>query len=200
MLNAQQSSIPGPQAVLIRLRRDASPRAALRSLHEIIYKLNHVPNDPSPAGGLVAHLRPAEIANYRTMGTTPAILGGGLALGAVAALALTLVAVGASTTSRARPIEDARLRPSPTRGGRRVAVEHRRRDRCRGRCAGRYPARPDSLGPVRARDRRGADAGRTRRGHRPHRGRAPSCSPTSSPAIPGRMAAGTSTGLVLREE
>ena len=92
MLNAQQSSIPGPQAVLIRLRRDASPRAALRSLHEIIYKLNHVPNDPSPAGGLVAHLRPAEIANYRTMGTTPAILGGGLALGAVAALALTLVA------------------------------------------------------------------------------------------------------------
>jgi ABC-type lipoprotein release transport system permease subunit len=37
-------------------------------------------------------LRPAEIVNYRTMGTTPAILGGGLALGAVVALALTLVA------------------------------------------------------------------------------------------------------------
>jgi ABC-type antimicrobial peptide transport system permease subunit len=37
-------------------------------------------------------LRPAEIVNYRSMGTTPAILGGGLALGAVAALALTLIA------------------------------------------------------------------------------------------------------------
>jgi len=36
--------------------------------------------------------RPAEIVNYRTMGKTPALLGGGLALGAVAALGLTLVA------------------------------------------------------------------------------------------------------------
>jgi ABC-type lipoprotein release transport system permease subunit len=54
--------------------------------------LQRVPNDQGNAGGLVAQLRPAEIVNYRTMGTTPAILGGGLALGAVAALALTLVA------------------------------------------------------------------------------------------------------------
>ena len=35
--------------------------------------------------------RPAEIVNYRTMGTLPAILSGGLAAGAVAALGLTLV-------------------------------------------------------------------------------------------------------------
>jgi ABC-type lipoprotein release transport system permease subunit len=41
---------------------------------------------------LVEHLRPAEIVNYRAMGTTPAILGGALALGAVVALALTLIA------------------------------------------------------------------------------------------------------------
>ena len=92
LLNAQESAIPGPQAVLIRLRAGANTRAALRSLHEIIHKLNRNPKDPSPAGGLVAHLRPAEIVNYRSMGTTPAILGGGLALGAVVALALTLVA------------------------------------------------------------------------------------------------------------
>jgi hypothetical protein len=92
VLNAQESSIPGPQAVLIRLRSGTNTTKALRSIHEIIYKLNRIPNDPGPAGGLVAHLRPAEIANYRSMGTTPAILGGGLALGAVAALALTLIA------------------------------------------------------------------------------------------------------------
>ena len=36
--------------------------------------------------------RPAEILNYRSLGTTPAYLGAGLAAGAVAALALTLVA------------------------------------------------------------------------------------------------------------
>jgi ABC-type antimicrobial peptide transport system permease subunit len=36
--------------------------------------------------------RPAEIVNYRSMGTTPAILGAGLAIGALVALGLTLVA------------------------------------------------------------------------------------------------------------
>ncbi len=92
LLNPQRSAIPGPQAVLIRLRAGANSKAALRSIHEIIYKLNRIPNDGRVAGGLVAHLRPAEIVNYRAMGTTPAILGGGLALGAVVALALTLVA------------------------------------------------------------------------------------------------------------
>jgi hypothetical protein len=92
LLNTQESSISGPQVVLIRLRTGANTKAALRSIHEIIYKLNHVHGDPSSAGGLVAHLRPAQIANYRAMGTIPAFLGGGLALGAVSALALTLVA------------------------------------------------------------------------------------------------------------
>lgn len=92
LLNAQQSSIPGPQTVLIRLRSGASTTAALASLHKIIYKLNRVANDGGTAGGLVAHLRPAEIVNYRAMGTTPAILGSALALGAVVALALTLIA------------------------------------------------------------------------------------------------------------
>jgi ABC-type lipoprotein release transport system permease subunit len=36
--------------------------------------------------------RPAEIVNYRSMGTMPAILAGGVAAGAVAALGLALVA------------------------------------------------------------------------------------------------------------
>jgi ABC-type lipoprotein release transport system permease subunit len=37
-------------------------------------------------------LRPAEIVNYRSLGTTPAVLGSALATGAVVALGLTLVA------------------------------------------------------------------------------------------------------------
>ena len=36
--------------------------------------------------------RPAEIVNYKSMGTMPAVLSGGLAAGAVAGLGLTLVA------------------------------------------------------------------------------------------------------------
>jgi hypothetical protein len=92
LLNTQDSSIPGPQAALIRLRAGTNTKAALQSIHAIIYKLNRIPNDGAAVGGLVAHLRPAEIVNYRSMGTMPALLGGGLALGAVVALALTLVA------------------------------------------------------------------------------------------------------------
>jgi putative ABC transport system permease protein len=92
LLNAQESSIPGPQAVLIRFQSGVNTKAALRSIHQIVYRLNRIPGDSPSVGGLVAHLRPAEIVNYRAMGTTPDILGGGLALGAVVALALTLVA------------------------------------------------------------------------------------------------------------
>jgi hypothetical protein len=49
LLNAQQSSIPGPQAVLIRLRSGANKEDALRSLHQIIDKLNRNPKDPRSA-------------------------------------------------------------------------------------------------------------------------------------------------------
>jgi hypothetical protein len=50
---------------------------------------------PNAYGGtlqLLGPQRPAEIVNYRAMGTTPGLLAGGLAVGAVAALGLTLVA------------------------------------------------------------------------------------------------------------
>jgi hypothetical protein len=50
---------------------------------------------PNADGGtlqLLGPQRPAEIVNYRAMGTTPGLLAGGLAVGAVAALGLTLVA------------------------------------------------------------------------------------------------------------
>jgi MacB-like periplasmic core domain/FtsX-like permease family len=92
VLNAQENSIPGPQAVMVRTRAGTSSAEALQSLHTIVNKINAIPNDGGSAGGVVNVLRPAEIVNYRSMGTTPAILGGGLAAGAVVALGLTLIA------------------------------------------------------------------------------------------------------------
>jgi ABC-type antimicrobial peptide transport system permease subunit len=92
LLNAQQSAIPGPNAVLVRIRMGANPSAAYRSLETIEIKVNALKNDSGSAGGVVSVLRPAEIVNYRSMGTTPAILGGALAIGAVVALGLTLIA------------------------------------------------------------------------------------------------------------
>jgi hypothetical protein len=77
----------GPNAVLVRLRSNSS--AGLRSLQRIAKAMS----TPADDGVFVLSVqRPAEIVNYRSMGTIPAFLGGGLALGAVLALALTLVA------------------------------------------------------------------------------------------------------------
>ncbi len=92
LLNVQQNPIPGPQAVLIRLRPGADLAAVKVSLRRVLAGINAVPGDTGSVGGIVSVLRPAEIVNYRSMGTTPAILGGGLAAGAVVALGLTLVA------------------------------------------------------------------------------------------------------------
>jgi len=77
----------GPNAVLVRLRDDSA--ASLRSLRRIA----RATSTPADNGVSVLSVqRPAEIVNYRSMGTIPAFLGGGLALGAVVALGLTLIA------------------------------------------------------------------------------------------------------------
>ena len=87
--NLQQSEITGPNAYLIGLRHGANPTSARAALQRIEKKLVA---SPDSAGGLVPVLRPAEISDYRSIGTVPALLGGALALGAVVALALTLMA------------------------------------------------------------------------------------------------------------
>ena len=92
LLNAQQNLIPGPNAVLVRTKDGATPAAALASLQVVDNKINAIKSDGESAGGIIQVLRPAEIVNYHSMGTTPAILGGCLAAGAVIALALTLSA------------------------------------------------------------------------------------------------------------
>jgi len=91
-LNPQGSLVPGPMAVFITIRPGLPPAAARRSLDQVTAALNR-PSDPDgPVGGVVSVLRPAEIANYRTTGSTPALLAAILAAGAIGALGLTLIA------------------------------------------------------------------------------------------------------------
>jgi hypothetical protein len=84
------SGPPGPSAYFVRLRVGADPTASLRSLRRIDASLDSDPN-AAPMSVLPAQ-RPAEIVNYRSMGSIPAFLGAGLAVGAVVALGLTLIA------------------------------------------------------------------------------------------------------------
>ena len=104
-LNPFNDPQPGPEVALLRVQGGVPPGsvppeggagppvttgdAAVRSLVKIGQELTNNFN----FGVYVSNvLRPAEIVNYRTLGTTPAVLGGALAVGAVSALALTLVA------------------------------------------------------------------------------------------------------------
>jgi hypothetical protein len=77
---------PGPNAILIRTVRGASP-AALRSIQLIAQKLDIAIN----GGAVLPVQRPAQIINYGSLGTTPLLLGAALGVGAAAALGITLV-------------------------------------------------------------------------------------------------------------
>jgi MacB-like periplasmic core domain/FtsX-like permease family len=91
-------TLNGPNIVFVKLRSGVSRTAGLAGLQRIADDANRafaaVP-DGGGGGYSVAVLgvqRPAEIVNYRTMGAAPVILAAGLAVGALAALALTLAA------------------------------------------------------------------------------------------------------------
>jgi ABC-type antimicrobial peptide transport system permease subunit len=81
--------VDSPQAILLRLRHGTNAVASRHSLLQIAASLDVLGHGPPT---VVSVQRPAEIVNYRTMGTTPTVLGAGLAAGAVVALALTLLA------------------------------------------------------------------------------------------------------------
>jgi len=87
--NPNDVSPAGPSAVLVRLRSGANPVTSLRSLRRIAAELTL----PRNYGVTVLTVqRPSEIINYRSMGTIPAFLGVGLGAAAVAAVGFTLVA------------------------------------------------------------------------------------------------------------
>jgi len=87
--NPFNDPLPGPLVVAVRLRPTADHAAAVRALDAIAADTT---NTADFGVEVTKVLRPAEIVNYRSLGSTPAFLGAGLALGSVTALALTLVA------------------------------------------------------------------------------------------------------------
>jgi hypothetical protein len=92
LLNLQDATIPGPNVVLVRIKPGVKPSAAYASLRKVDHQVNAIPQARGLTGGIVTVLRPADIVNFRSMGTIPDVLAGGLAVGAVMALGLTLVA------------------------------------------------------------------------------------------------------------
>jgi len=89
----------GPNMVFVRLREGVDNEAAARTVDDAA-KANDAALTASPdfpqtgASTYVLPVqRPAEIVNYRSMGNTPPLLAGGLAIGALVALGLTVAAV-----------------------------------------------------------------------------------------------------------
>jgi hypothetical protein len=89
-------ALTGPNLALVRMRPDVAPAVAVADLERIAQAADRAFADApggSAGNGVVVQgvQRPAEIVNYRSMGSTPFWLVSGLVLGAVVALALTLV-------------------------------------------------------------------------------------------------------------
>lgn len=90
------ANLNGPGMVFVRLRNGVSAAEGQADMNRIASVANKVfAADPNTTGDTVEVLsvqRPAEIVNYQSTGATPVILATGLAVGAVFALALTLIA------------------------------------------------------------------------------------------------------------
>jgi hypothetical protein len=95
-IQSKDPNLNGPELVFVRLRAGVSAAAGKRNLLRIAHDANVVFNhDPQAFGNVVTVLgvlRPAQIVDYRSIGATPVLLATGLASGAFIALALTLIA------------------------------------------------------------------------------------------------------------
>lgn len=93
-LNSSDPNLNGTGMVFVRLRPNVSASAGRAELERISATTNKfLSADKNATGNSVSVLsvvRPVQIVNYRSVGSTPIILALGLALGAVVALGLTL--------------------------------------------------------------------------------------------------------------
>ena len=89
-------NLNGPGMVFVRLHSNVGPAGGIADMELIAQLAGKVfATDPNTTGDNVEVLgvqHPAEIVNYQSTGATPVVLAAGLALGATAALALTLIA------------------------------------------------------------------------------------------------------------
>jgi hypothetical protein len=89
-------NLDGPIIDVVRLKKGVSPAAGRVSLQRIVEAADKTmaadPNGEGDTYALLSVQRPAEIVNYQSTGSTPALLACGLAVGAVVALGLTLAA------------------------------------------------------------------------------------------------------------
>jgi FtsX-like permease family len=89
-------NLNGPEMAFVRLKPNISAAAGRANLQHIANFADEVfASDPHGQGNLVSVLgvqRPAQIVNYRSIGSTPVVLSLGLAIGAIFALGLTLIA------------------------------------------------------------------------------------------------------------
>jgi hypothetical protein len=95
-LSSPDPNLNGPEMIFVRLRPGITLAAGRLNLQKIAnYSDRLFARDPHATGNVVNVLgvqRPAQIVNYRSIGSTPVILSLGLALGAIFALGLTLAA------------------------------------------------------------------------------------------------------------
>jgi hypothetical protein len=96
VLRSPDANLNGPELVFVRMRPGVSPAAGRADMQRIAQVGNRVfAADPGAASNDIVVLgvqRPAQIVNYRSIGSTPLILAAALGAGAVAGLALTLMA------------------------------------------------------------------------------------------------------------
>jgi hypothetical protein len=89
-------NLNGPGLVFVRLRNGVSAQVGRANMQRIANLANKVFAADRNAGGnyvtVLGVQRPAQIVNYRSIGSTPVLLAVGLAAGAIVALGLTLVA------------------------------------------------------------------------------------------------------------
>jgi hypothetical protein len=89
-------NLNGPGLVFVRLRKGVSAASGRANLQSIAKSTNELfAKDKNGEGNVVSVQgvqRPAQIVNYHSIGSTPVFLAAGLAVGAIVALALTLVA------------------------------------------------------------------------------------------------------------
>jgi hypothetical protein len=95
-VETRDPNLNGPELVFVRLRNGVSPVAGRADLQRIADAADKVfaadPHAQSQNVIVLGVQRPAQIVNYRSIGSTPVILAVGLAAGAIVALALTLAA------------------------------------------------------------------------------------------------------------